>query len=469
MLRSLKPVMGWLVALGCSAVTVPAQDAADRPDEPGPTAAQRELVQQLGDASHTVRDEAAKKLVLQGATAKDVLTEALTDPDPEIRSRAHLILHRILPAARAEDTVDQLADPGPTAAQRELVQQLGDPSFFTRERAAEKLASLGVAVKAALMEALKDPDFEIRWQARTILKRVLQDAFEARLVAFIADVDGKEGLRLPGWERFRDLAGDRRDVRKMFAEMTRSEGALLLAYEKQAPELPELFTARVAWLQSHAARGSADNRFCPPQTVATLLLIGADKTLKDHSRSISPLYQLLNHSNAMQSLAPRPVPSILRTLLEKWATSAASSGSSYGMMLALKYDLKQTGLQQATEILDRGTTSSSTLHYAIITVGRFGGEEHIRLLTPLLENKTVCHRWSNRQLKKEGTINVEVRDAALVVLLRVKGQDPAKFGFKLLRDNPETLYYVYTFGFIDDEEREAAHAKWAAESKAGEG
>ena len=46
------------------------------------------------------------------------------------------------------------------------------------------------------------------------------------------------------------------------------------------------------------------------------------------------------------------------------------------------------------------------------------------------------------------------------------GRDPAKYGFKLLRENPETLYYVYTFGFIEDEEREAAHAKWANESKA---
>jgi len=370
------------------------------------------------------------------------------------------------PDTLAQDAADRPGEPDSTAAQRELVQQLGDPSFFTRERAAEELASQGMTAKTVLMEAMKDPDLEISWRARRILNRVLQDAFEARLAAFIADVDGTRQHGLPGWKRFRDLVGDRREAREMFAQMMRVEGVLLSAYEKQAPEMPELFAARVTWLQSHAASRDSDARVVSPEVLAALLFIGSDETVKDHSRGVSPLYQLLSQPAVMQSIGTQAQTPILRALLKKWVTCAASSGSTYGMKLALKYNLKETGLLQATKLLERGTTSSSTLHYAMITVGRFGGEEHVRLLTPLLENKTVCHRWSNRALKKEGTINVEVRDAALVVLLRLKGKDPAEYGFKLLQDNPETLYYVYTFGFVDDEEREAAHAKWAADSKA---
>jgi hypothetical protein len=469
MFRNLLCAMSWLVLLSFSSTDTLAQDATDRSGEPESKAAQRELVRQLGDASYIVRDGATKKLIRQGSAVRDVLTEALTDPDPEIRSRVRLLLDHIRQAAQAEDTGDRAAAPGPTAAQRELVKQLGDPSFHTRERAAETLVSQGVAGKAALMEALKAPDFEIRWRARRILNRVLQDAFEARLAAFVADVDGSQQHGLPGWKRFKDLVGDHRDAREMFAEMTRSEGALLSAYEKQSPEMSELISARVAWLQSQAASGNSDARVVPPQTLATLLLIGSDETVKGHSRCLSQLYQLLSHSATMQSIGTPARPSILRSLLEKWATSAARTGATYGMMLALKYDLKEMGLQQATKFIEQGTKSSSTLHYAVITVGRFGGEEHLCLLTPLLENKTVCHRWSSRALKKDGTINVEVRDAALVVLLHMTGKDPQTFGFKLLRQNPETLYYVYTFGFINDKEREAAHAKWAAESKADSG
>ncbi len=463
MFCNLSCAVSWLVAVSFYLPDTPAQDAIDHPEA---TAAQRELVQQLGDASYMVRYEAAQKLGHQGLAAKDVLTEALTDSDPEIRLRARSILNRILQAGQPEDAVDQLANSVPTAAQRELVQQLGAPSFSTREQAAEKLRSQGAAGKAALIEALHTPDFEICWRARAILSCVEEDEFQARLAAFIADADGKQQYSLPGWKRFRDLAGDSRDARRMFVQMTRSEASLLSAYEKRSPELPELFATRIAWLRSNCASGNPDPRPVPPQAVATFLLIGSDQTVKDHSRGVSQLYQLLSYPAVMQSIAPLGRPSVLRSLLEEWVTSADSSGSSYGMMLALKYDLQETALQRATRFIEQEAKSRSGLHYAIITIGRFGGEEHIRLLMPLLKNKTVCHSWSNPQLKKNGTIDVQVRDAALVVLLRLTGKDPGKYGFNLLRENPETLYFVYTFGFIEDKEREAAHAKWAAESKA---
>jgi HEAT repeat protein len=468
MFRRLWCAASWMVVIGFSSPAALAQEATHRAGELDSKAAQRELVQHLGDASYAVRDEAAKELVRQGPAAKDVLTEALNDPDPEIRSRARLTLDRILQAAEAEDTGDRGGDPGPTAAQRELVQQLGAPSFFTRESAAEKLASQGVTAKAALWEALQDSDLEVRWRARRVLSRVRQDEFAARLAAFIAGTDGAEQHDFPGWKRFRDLNGEGRDAREMFAAMMRAEWSLLSAYEKQSPELPALFAGRAAWLQSRAASGNSDACVVPPQTVATLLLIGSDETVKDHSRGLSQLYPLLTNLAAMRPAGLTAHSSIQRTLLETWVTSAASSGSTYGMMVALKYDLEEAGLQQATQFIEQGTKSSSAIHYAIITVGRFGGEEHIRLLTPLLENKTVCHTWSNAALKKNGTIKVEVRDAALVVVLRLSGKDPKDYGFKLLKENPETLYYVYTFGFIDDEERAVAHAKWAAESKADE-
>ena len=456
------------VSLGPPLANQLGQDTIDRSGGPELTAAQRELVQQLGDASYIVREEAAEELARQGSAAKDVLTDALADPDPEIRWRARLLLHRIPEAAQAEDADDRLAAPGPTAQQRQLVQQLGHPSFFTRERAAEELASQGVAGKAVLTEALKDPDLEIRMRARRILDGVLRDEFEAGLAAFIAGVDGKEQRRLPGWTRFKDLVGDGRDAREMFARMIRSEGSLLSAYEKQSPELPTLCAARVAWVQSYAASGDPNAPVAPPETMATLLLIGSDETLKDHSRGLSQLHQLLSQPAALQWIGPPDHSSILRTLLEKWAASAASAGSTYGMALALKYDLTEMGLQQAARFIDQEKTSSSTLQYAAITVGRFGGEEHIPLLTPLLENKTVCHRWSSPTLKKDGMINIEVRDTALVALLHMTGKDPGEYGFKLLKENKETLYYVHTFGFIDEKEREAAHAKWAAESKPDE-
>jgi hypothetical protein len=468
MLRYLTPAPGWLVAFGFATLVVSAQDSVDYFRSGAPTAAQRELVQQLGDPSYNVRDEAARQLASQGAAVINVLTEALADPDPEIRTRARSILHGLLHDEPAADAAERRTMPEPTAAQRKLVQQLGDASFFVREEASRQLISQGAAAKAALIEAFANPDVEVRNRARRILKRILHEEFEARLAAFVADVGGNRQHRLPGWQRFKDLVGDGRDARTLFAAMMRSEQSLLSAYENQTEELGELFAARVTWLQSRLASGATGAESIPPAVMATLLLIGSDPTLQEHSQKFVQLYQLLYFPSTKQAIAAGSHREILLALLEKWVATAASTGSQYGIMIALKYDLEKAGLQQARHLIEHGTTSPSLLQYAIICVGRFGSEQHIELLKPLLDNKTVCHTWSNAQLKKDGNIKIQVRDVALVVTLRLLGKDPDRFGFNLLRESPETLYYVYTFGFINDDEREAAHAKWAREKTGGD-
>jgi hypothetical protein len=467
MLRFLTPVLGWFVAFVFWTSVLPAQDMADPPHAAAATEAQRELVQQLGSTSYNVRDEAARKLTSLGSAAIDVLTEAQTDPDPEIRTRARSILDRILHDEPAVDSPARPAAPEPTAAQRRLVQQLGDASFFTREEASDELIRQGVAAKAALIEGLGDPDVEIRTRARRILERVLHDEFETRLAAFVADVDDKQQHCLPGWERFKEAVGDSRAARTLFADMMRSEQSLLSAYESESPELWELFANRASWLQSAFASSATQTLSIPPHVMATLLLIGSDTTLPKHSQGFLQLYQLLYFPSTKQAIAGGSHREILRVLLEKWVAAAAKAGSQYGITIALKYDLKEAGLQQAKRVIEQGTNSPSLLQYAIICVGRFGSERHTDLLKPLLDNKTVCHTWSNTQLKKNGTIKIQVRDVALVVTLRLMGKDPEQFGFKLLRESPETLYYVYTFGFIEEEEREAAHSKWARENSGG--
>ncbi len=240
---------------------------------------------------------------------------------------------------------------------------------------------------------------------------------------------------------------------------------MLAAYESKSPALPELFADRAAWLQSVVSQNGSLAPSVTPQGVATLLLIGSDQTIEGQSQNAVKLYSLLNYPATRVMIDGGDYPSIVYALLEKWVTTASSNGSSYGLMMALKYELKESAFRLAKKLIEGGASSTSTLHYAIIAVGKFGNEEHIPLLTPLLENRTVCHRWSNQQLKKNGTINVEVRDAALVVILHLLGRDPKQYGFALLREHQETLYYTYTFGFVEDTEREAIHAKWAEESK----
>ena len=371
-----------------------------------------------------------------------------------------------MPASTGE-RAGESASAQPTSVLRRLVEQLGDTSYAVREEAAKRLVSHGLAAKGVLKEALDDADLEVRIRAQHILACVRQSELEARLAAFIADVDGREDHNLPGWAPYKELVGGSRDARKLFAEMIRSEASLLTAYEKGSADLPQLFAARMASMQPHVVGVVNRTNEIPAPTMATLLLIGADKIVEQNSSGMSRLYSLLNQPTARHVITAGKHASLLTELLEEWVTSDNSTVTHFGMMLVLKYDLKEAGLQQAKKVISRhAATSSSILPYAIIAVGKYGGEEHASLLESLLGNKTVCHTWTNRALKKDGSIKIQVRDVALAMILHVTGRDLARYGFKLLRQNPETLYYIYTFGFVDDKEREAAHAKWAEESKA---
>ncbi len=457
----------WFVAAGLATAAAIGQPPSPAAKESKAAETLRELVQALGDSSSVVRDEAAAELLRRGPAAKDVLREARTDRDLEIRTRAAVILQRIEQATPAAAATGPHVSSEPTARQRALLGQLGDDSFTVREEAARELAELGSAAKGALIEGLKHPDLEVRRRARWILERVRAEEFDARLAAFVADTEGSQEHHLPGWKRYRELVGDSRAARELFAAMMRSDGPLLSAYEKRSSTLPFLFANRAALLQGSVAHGGELSEAVTPAAVATLLLIGSDRGWEDHARHVVSLYQLLNYPATKSLIERGDHGPLVFSLLRMWVEAAGADGSSFGMMMALKYELKETAFAQAKELIGAESPSPTMLHYAIIAIGRFGDEQDVPLLRPLLANKTVCHRWSNTQLKKNGTIDVQVRDAALVVILRLLGKDPKKHGFKLLRDNPETLYYVYTFGFIDDDEREAAHAKWAEESQAG--
>ena len=279
MFRSLTLAASWLVALACVTTAVPGNDAVEETSEPDSMAGRRELVRQLGHPSYIVRQLATEKLAAEGPAAKDALTKAVADPDPEIRRRARLLLGRLSEAAEHEAADDRPPTLEPTAQQPALVRQLGAPSLFAREQAARRLAAMGSAGKAVLTEAQRDTDLEIRLRARAILEGLLRDEFEARLAAFLAGDDSQARPNLSGWNRFMDLVGGERDAREMFAKMIRSESTLLSAFEERSPELPKMVADRATWLQSRTSGGGSDVPNVSPEALALLLLIGCDQTL----------------------------------------------------------------------------------------------------------------------------------------------------------------------------------------------
>src|SRR5205807_1913184 len=113
------------------------------------------------------------------------------------------------PSARPQTAPPLAADPDPAA----LVRRLGSQTYADREAAAKQLRVLGAAALPAVTAGAADPDPEIARRCVAIRRQIR----EAEAQAFI---DGKRDPESAAWKRFKALAGDSPEARKLFTEMT---------------------------------------------------------------------------------------------------------------------------------------------------------------------------------------------------------------------------------------------------------
>jgi hypothetical protein len=167
-------------------------------------------------------------------------------------------------------------------------------------------------------------------------------------------------------------------------------------------------------------------------------------------------------SPSAAALAEGPQAGTLRGLLEAWvARGTHEMLGYYNLQLAMRYNLKEAGLELARKVLTTPGASTNALQNAALAIGRFGDKSDRPRLEPLLKNSTVCHTWSTPKVQN-ALVKTEIRDVALVMLLKLTDQEPKDFGFNLLEPSTLTVYQIYSFGFADNADREAALAKWNA-------
>jgi hypothetical protein len=83
------------VTAGFAVTASPGQDAATKPATAAARTPDDDLVDELADDSVKIRTQAQKDLATEGTAAEPRLIEALTDPRPEVRTRALAALRRI--------------------------------------------------------------------------------------------------------------------------------------------------------------------------------------------------------------------------------------------------------------------------------------------------------------------------------------------------------------------------------------
>src|SRR5262245_13539211 len=133
----------------------------------------------------------------------------------------------------------------PEAAKaRQLVRQLGDANFRTREQASQELVRMGSAVEPILREGLEYPDPEVRFRCRHILPMALSYDLERRLQTFLAGKEDKDHPAPSGWARFKSIVGDEKPTRELFAAMHRLDPEFLTDLEKKPAAMREKLAGR---------------------------------------------------------------------------------------------------------------------------------------------------------------------------------------------------------------------------------
>jgi hypothetical protein len=368
-----------------------------------------------------------------------------------------------------------------------LIAQLGDETFAVREEATDQLIRAGIEAKPLLLAALSSTDAEVRFRAKRVLDVVVEGDFQRRLKAFEEDVDGIRGVTMPGWNAFKEFSGDNRAARALFAEMQRAEPQLLEAYESDPKLAAQTLAERLQLMQLNS-NGRLVNRlnrnfFVPSSAIQaglgtsiTMLLVGGDKTVavKD---DVADRFRLVQTSTELRTALSTgdERSELCRKIVGRWIRREVSeTATNNNLSMALQLNLSE-GLEPATRVLKKGNGQLSARYVAALVVGNHGGKEHLPLIEPMLSaadrvsggnaiNVRVAALPNQAVPVNRVVTETQLRDIALVVAIKISGQNPVDFGFKNLTPADQKQLQIASalqrMGFPNNEDRVAAFQKW---------
>lgn len=356
---------------------------------------------------------------------------------------------------------EAMADPAQAVR---LVRQLGDKSFLKRQQAQRLLGDMGLAAKEALLAARGDLDPEIRFRVGQLLERVLEIDFQRALDEFVSsdsDSAGGDGNApaLPGWRRFRQLAGGSHAARRLFGEMQRAERELLAMGETRPMIAGEMLEVRCQQLQEALQPADDEDEVLSLGTICALLFVAGNSEVTLSTQGAAYVNNFSHQASLQEAIGAGEYVEPLRALLGGWVERRFDDNmvTYQNVQLALAYNLRQA-LEPAAALANRKDAPAHLRPYGVLAVGKLGGKDQLAKLEPLLGDATefTMHGRDNQQIR------TQIRDVALAVMVHLSGQKLIDYGFDHFSLNPRWLFNPGSLGFNTPEAREKALAKWRA-------
>lgn len=362
-----------------------------------------------------------------------------------------MILWQIVPGYGTDAGSVHAASP---RSAEQLVEDLGSRSFATREDSTRQLRDLGDEALPALRQAADSRRLEVRLRAARLIEAIEMTSLRER-VEVLRQGRIEPDANLPGWMEFRQLVDDANGAGELYYRMVQAEPQLMYLVSQDAERRRAELEKRCTDLRMPFSNHGGSQSGVAPETTAALLFISCDPRIHASQAAHGCVSSLVLRTEFDQATADVDIGDALRRLLGAWTVHSSSGSSMQRLTIAAKYELPE-GVSVALDVID-DRTRGPQIQYAIFFVAKMGGDEHIAELEALLEDDAVL---TPRRGRGNSGFTAQIRDAALVALLHMTGQDPDDYGFNRLRPHSQYLFAPNTAGFDSQSDREQALLKW---------
>ena len=370
---------------------------------------------------------------------------------------------------------------------RELVRQLGDRDYDTREDATRQLRDLGRLALPALQHGFDhSPSPEAAERCEQLLPRARGLDIRARVDCFAADAVGKYRHDLPGGAEFFAITGRTEPARKLFRALLLSANrGLLSGIGGPDDALAQAVAERRAELyprpNAFGGGGMESTRRVAPSALDVIAVYFAECTLPEKAvaaagaggvAAASPTV-LLTQPAVRTALESDPLREPMAAIVARWCETRTEPRSVYLSMSAAANLKLPVATTLAKKLLADKTTTPLYKAQAVCTVARTGKPADAALLAPLLADDTQAHPGMVAVVNGvQQKSPIQVRDVALAMSLLLTGQEPTAYGLKWRyagnAGNTDTLKYSYFSYYFDDGDGKADEARKAAVKKWGE-
>lgn len=355
-----------------------------------------------------------------------------------------------------------------------LVQDLADQTFAVREAATEELATRCDEKSLVALEEMsrESSDFETKLRIRGIIAKIKAERLQTQVASFMRSKDPEKTFGFDGWKTFSRYSGQTRGAKKLFLTLLELHPRLV---EQQLESKDEA----IAYAKQIAARvGDKKSRLMyaePGDGLALLYALNASEELQDQALEgisirtfrLAPFSPLLNEPQYRKSLERMLTVWSSRVKLERITCLLWFIEKELPVCRSLALDLLSS---EEIKVDPDGFALSMQALF------RFGEKGDLPKVETWLQDKTVCFVSERLALPSPDKLDangqlppglaverftVEYRDIALLVSLRIRGDDPQPY-FPYLRLHALRGFFPETIALPEglDKPREERIQAW---------